>query len=73
MTDLPIRKFPVTPIEPETINAIIAYMKKVEPTHGGPTQEIENSYLRIERFRSTSFRNRAVDMSNQAPSEIASR
>src|SRR5712671_6140607 len=52
-------------IEPETINAIIAYMKKVEPTRGGPTQGIENSYWRIERFRSTSVRNRSVDMSNQ--------
>jgi len=38
-------------IEPETIDAIIAYMKKVENVRGGPAQEIENSYLRIVRFR----------------------
>jgi cytochrome c5 len=60
-------------IEPETIDAIIAYMKKVGPTRGGPTQQIENTYLRTEKFRSMSVRNRAVDTPNRTSVETASR
>jgi len=59
-------------IEPETVDAIIAYMKKVEPARGGPKQEIENSYLRLQKFRSLSHSNRA-EMANSTSVETASK
>ena len=59
--------------EPETVDAIIAYLKKVPRSPGGPNQEIENTYLRIDRFRSVSARNRSMDLSNRTSVETASK
>ena len=60
-------------IEPETIDVIIAYLKKVQRSGRGPTQEIENTYLRNERFRSLSARNRPMDLSNRTSDETTSK
>ena len=60
-------------IEPETVDAIIAYLKKVKRSSGGPNQEIENTYLRIETFRSLRVSNRAPNTSNHSSVEMASK